>query len=826
MYPLSSSSRLKSAWMIIGLAACCLAGALNASADEVEFDIGCGDPNTPWVAKPIAYGEHTSGCATHAVTESHTFAFDGAAGDRVLFSLRSTSNGIDPLLTCKGPAPGFETLFSKYCSGTYKCTVQQEQVLDTAGTHTCTVSDFNLDETGSYRFQIERLLPTHSPLTVAYDAPETGQVNPSTDWDRFNFYGEVGTRVRINLRGTTNGLDPRLIVRDPTGDPAAIVSIDQYCSGTYKCTVSAELAVGTTGFHALYVSDLNSDESGSYEFSLVCLVGPCDSDGVAPPDPNAPFVVYDDPNQATIGSVTPWDAYAFNADPNTRVMLQVRGLSNGFDPHVTVRTPLSGPMDAIPFFDSYCSGTYKCTVQDELEPSESGLYSLFVADHGSDETGSYEYSLVCLWGACDGDGDGFVDPPPPLLTYDVVESGSLDSVTDWKSYRFKGISGTKIRINLRGTSNGLDPRMVVRDPSGDPTSPDARDKYCSGTYKCTNWTEIDLTSSGDYLLHVSDYYADEVGSYALSVHCIEGPCDSDADGFLDRDPPVISYQVPVRGEIEPVTDWDVFVFEAEPTTQLAFSVSGLTNGVDPSVVVIDPNGAVFWSSWCSGTYKCSMSEPDRIPPLSGTYTMLISDYGDDEVGDYQINISCLGSPCNSAIVPSPVCTGGATQSCRDNCTLVSNPLQEDSENGTTLSRQPDGVGDACDNCTESMNPPITPLTFQTTTGGQLDDDADGYGNYCDADFNNIDGMINAADLALFKIASGRKRNKSTCGPSLNQPCAQFDINGVDGLINASDLFEFKRLVGTKKGKKEWKKCSTCGQPYPNPTVQCSGASCP
>ena len=78
----------------------------------------------------------------------------------------------------------------------------------------------------------------------------------------------------------------------------------------------------------------------------------------------------------------------------------------------------------------------------------------------------------------------------------------------------------------------------------------------------------------------------------------------------------------------------------------------------------------------------------------------------------------------------------------------------------------DGVPDNQDNCTLIPNP------------NQTDTDGDFYGNICDPDFNN-DLVINAADLAYLKA------NFFT-----NDPDA--DLTG-DGFVNAADLAILKQM---------------------------------
>lgn len=89
----------------------------------------------------------------------------------------------------------------------------------------------------------------------------------------------------------------------------------------------------------------------------------------------------------------------------------------------------------------------------------------------------------------------------------------------------------------------------------------------------------------------------------------------------------------------------------------------------------------------------------------------------------------------------------------------------------------DGVPDATDNCTLVAN------------AGQADSDADGYGNLCDGDMNN-DGVTNAQDAILFRQQLGQ--------PSVPPDYNKADIN-ANGIVNSQDFVLFRQLLAQPPG---------------------------
>jgi uncharacterized repeat protein (TIGR03806 family) len=89
----------------------------------------------------------------------------------------------------------------------------------------------------------------------------------------------------------------------------------------------------------------------------------------------------------------------------------------------------------------------------------------------------------------------------------------------------------------------------------------------------------------------------------------------------------------------------------------------------------------------------------------------------------------------------------------------------------------DGVPDEMDNCTLVPNPT------------QCDSDGDGYGNRCDGDLNN-NGATNAQDVILLRAQLGQ--------PSLGPTYSTADLN-CNGAVNAQDVGFLRVLLGKPPG---------------------------
>lgn len=487
----------------------------SAWAQEAENPVGCAEGSEP---TPLVFGDHTTSCAVSPATDLDTFTFDGTAGDKIRYCARGTTAFFDPSIELRDP---IGTLISgpAFCTGTNSgCAFCVDLDLAQTGTHTIFVTDSGTNEAGNYVLQVEKLLPI-APPAVAFDSSVLDSVSPGTDVDKYSFKGDAGTEIRFNVRGTTAFFDPRLEVRDPAG----AVVFDSACAGTNSgCSFPSDLALSATGVYTLYVSDSGTNEAGNYQLHLQCLVGPCDSDGVAPPDPDPPFVVQEFPVLDDVNPGVDMDPFSFWGELGSLVRVSVLGTTAFFDPRVEIRDPSGALVD-----DAFCAGTNSgCSYSIEVSPASSGIYTLHVSDSGTNETGNYQFHLQCLVGPCDSDGDGLLDPNPrphlPLSYNDPTDTGISPRV-DIDSFSVAGTAGDILRVSLLGMTAFLDPRLEMRDPNGAVVL----DLTCTGTSSGCSTTSTDTTLllSGTYTVFVSDNGSDEQGTLEFNVQCLFGTCD-------------------------------------------------------------------------------------------------------------------------------------------------------------------------------------------------------------------------------------------------------------------------------------------------------------
>jgi hypothetical protein len=128
----------------------------------------------------------------------------------------------------------------------------------------------------------------------------------------------------------------------------------------------------------------------------------------------------------------------------------------------------------------------------------------------------------------------------------------------------------------------MDPRLEIWDPAH------AKIKDVSCTGACTISEDLSLTSSGTYLIGISEVHGNQTGGYELNIQCLFGDCPDD----LDQDT---------------VTDLADNCFRVSNVNQCDTDMDDIGNFCDPD---LDNDGAVNFSDLAEMKRVFFSSDPD------------------------------------------------------------------------------------------------------------------------------------------------------------------------------------------------------------------------
>jgi hypothetical protein len=224
----------------------------------------------------------------------------------------------------------------------------------------------------------------------------------------------------------------------------------------------------------------------------------------------------------------------------------------------------------------------------------------------------------------------------------TVNSGISD-VVEVDSYTFQGTAGDPLRIVLSTSSAGLDPEIVLRDPTG----AILQTASCDGgsVSRCSTNLDQALPSTGDYILNLSDIGANEIGNYTL--HLDQYPPTNNWVGF--------AYDSPVLEDLGHLGDMDFLAFSGAAGTGVRVTTRTTDAGLDPQLEIWDPLGNLISDTFCDGgsVSRCTTSV-DLDLSLTGTYKLGLTDVGWNETGGYDLGVSCLFGACPTAAPAVPL----------------------------------------------------------------------------------------------------------------------------------------------------------------------------
>ncbi len=440
--------------MVLAVAA--LAWQPQAGAQQAENSALCREnlpPPPDPIPEPVAmvYGDSTSECLIDPATDSDSFRFDGSAGDEIRINVLGLSANFGPSIQLRDPMGTLVELNGNAAGASCQpnfnsiCSVIADASLSLTGTYLLSISDLGANNIGAYSLQLERLFPDQLAELVVHESSiskddrivdfldssaVSGTVSPQTDLDHYFFYGTEGTLVWLSVLGQTANLGPFIQVRDPAGNPVPLLLNSNppgnpdgaSCQPNFNsiCSFGAEFAPPVTGIYTMIVGDNNANNAGNYTFSLACVVGECSNDGDANADTRRVSLRYGESVSASVEPLTDADAYVFLGTPGDTIRFSVLGQTANLGPWMQVRDPngdivLDGAADGVacqPNFNSICSFTQ------DYQPQTAGPHTIIFYDLGSNNTGSYQITLTCVFSP----GDLVCENLPSRYPDDVPEN--------------------------------------------------------------------------------------------------------------------------------------------------------------------------------------------------------------------------------------------------------------------------------------------------------------------------------------------------------------------------------------------------------------------
>lgn len=260
---------------------------------------------------------------------------------------------------------------------------------------------------------------TAEPVGLAYGDHTVGCViSPPGDIDRFQFAGTAGDQIRINGLSQSINFSPLMEIYD-----SGFTKItEESCLTTY-CSFTLNLILPVTGIYTIFVSDVGNNNPGNYTLQIERIV----------PTLVSEHMDYDSSSSDTIDPATDVDFYNFNVTAGTQIRFNVLANSINFAPVVEIRDQngtvvVNGAVDG-----ASCNTTY-CSFSVDMAPTLTGTYSLLIYDLNTNNPGSYNVSLQCLFGTCSDAtqicGDNCIDVANGPLILDPGGNSQLDTDGD------------------------------------------------------------------------------------------------------------------------------------------------------------------------------------------------------------------------------------------------------------------------------------------------------------------------------------------------------------------------------------------------------------
>ena len=417
--------------------------------------------------------------------------------------------------------------------------------------------------------------------TLEYGDAITASISSLGEIDTYTFTGNAGDKVRIRMRGSSQGVDGCYQLLSPAGAILTEVCDD----GGIVQTTAFDLPV--SGTYSIEAKDHNDNDTGDYGLSLEILNQPS----------TATLINCGDDLLTQLDNWTEVDLFAFNGQAGDKILVQMRSVFS----NVECRLELLDAAGNI--LATEVTQTGLASISDITLPA-NGQYQIAAYDGNGNDTGEYGISFQ------------IVNKPAcaEVLNCGATEIYDLEKIAEIDAYTISLVAGDQLQVKVTDLAEIIEPNIALHDAGGNIVANDIANKHAA--------INVNIPASGAYTLIVKDDKGNDTGAYSVALQIVNSRSCAQ---YLDCD------NATFRASLDSENEIDLYSFKARAGEMINVQMRGYLNGIDPLLKVFDKQGNLLASDYINGAMA---SINDLMIPADGIYTITAEDRNGNDVGDY------------------------------------------------------------------------------------------------------------------------------------------------------------------------------------------------
>ena len=493
--------------------------------------------------------------------------------------------------------------------------------------------------------QNAQVTPTPAPTTetmagaiaLAYGDVVSGAISDENFLVEYTFEARAGDVVTIGVTAVSGDLDTLLTLYDSDGNE--LISNDDIETGNTNSQIEAfELDnAGTYTIQATRFSERFGSTTGDFNLSLEQVGG-----GVVE-IPTGPVAInYGDTVQSRIEGDVYAIEYTFEGQVGDVIGVRMNALSGDLDPLLYLRDSAGNTL-----------------TENDDDPDGGGALDSYISNFALPATGTYTIVATRFQedvGLSEGDFEIILESGEATSAIDegtllTAFSGRLGGREPYQTFVFQGEAGQVVTIQMDAITEGLDPFVILLDPSGRQLA--RNDDRESGILDST-LDHVVLPEAGEYQIVATRFqnrFGSSEGEYTIEVYETAGE-----NRVADLTQPIEVGSV-VNGVISDQIEAQYFTFEAQAGDILRISMTADGNVIDPFLILEDSFGDELarQDDNLYDDYQSNSVLDNVLIPADGFYTISAAVYVDTEgnfnTGMYELLVNRAGNLSGEGKLP-------------------------------------------------------------------------------------------------------------------------------------------------------------------------------